>query len=166
MLNLTVTGLVSVNQTRSAADLTLTVLLERKKKNIYICNLPERPELCDQFQLQLQIICVCIHTRVCACVSEWVCVCVCVCVCVWERDREREGGRERERETAHARARMHVCAWVCDDTSFLWRWRIGKVRHVTYRFWRVIVAAIGTALANQALKKPSCRAKIWIKTCF
>ena len=30
MLNLTVTGLVSVNQTRSAADLTLTVLLERK----------------------------------------------------------------------------------------------------------------------------------------
>ena len=71
MLNLTVTGLVSVNQTRSAADLTLTVLLERKKKNyIYICNLPERPELCDQLQLQLQIICVCIHTRVCACVSE------------------------------------------------------------------------------------------------
>ena len=29
-----------------------------------------------------------------------------------------------------------------------------------------IVAAIGTTLANRALKKPSYRAKIWIKTCF
>ena len=88
------------------------------------------------------------YTIVCSC----ACACVCVCVCMWEKETERERGK-RERGRERTRARMHVCAWVCDDASFLWGWRIGKVRHVTYRFWRVIVPAIGTALANQALKK-------------
>ena len=105
-------------------------------------------------------VCVCVWSKhqlsnsVCVCVHAYMLVCACMCVCEREREREREHTRVR------VSAYMHLCVW----------WHFFPIT-VTYKgtlwhFWRVIVTAVGSTLANQAVKKPSCRVKIWIKTCF